>query len=475
MSAENRKMNIRVIMLRILSVLAVNGFIYAGFMMLRVAIFYDDGGAAAVVLYTAVILFAHAAGTLFSSAGTKIWDRVVSKRFFKFISFMLNIRDNDQFFSSSALWTLIIIPVAAVFIVYGGSGIGRTVFELLPVAVGYIAAAKQSRLSHARIMSSASLFTGMTIMVICLELPYLVHRLEYLRPLYFVVSYFMIFAFLIVKNQEDIEKHIFSKKHIDKSVLPRNMRRFNAMAAGFVFLLMMLLFNLKKVVMFLLDIAKQIIQLVMIFIGWLLDKLLGDQPFGGEAMENEMSTAPAAPPTPVFNLIMNIAVYFIILYVSYKLLFAIAVRVPAAVSKLIEAIKRLFKMNVSNENSVEADFVDTTETVLPAARNTGGKARKRKARVKKLSQITDPAEKVRRMYGNILGILPSYGIKPDKSDTTAEILEKTAGVMKIQEDLSAFTVIYDRVRYGEMVPDGETLSRAEEYYSVCQARQTDNY
>lgn len=475
MRAVNGQVNIRVIMLRILSVLAVNAFVYAGFTMLRTSIFTDDGGVAAVVLYTAVILFAHGAGKLFSSAGRMILDRAVDTKFFRFLSFMLNIGDSQRFVSSSALWALIIIPVVAVLITYGSSGAGRTVFELLPAAVGYIISVKQTRLSHARILSSTSLFIGMGVMVICLEVPLLVSRLEYLRPIYFAVSYFMIFAFLIVKNQEDIEKHIFRKKHIDKSVLPRNLRRFNAMAAGFVFLLMMLLFNLKTVVIVVMDLAKQIIQLVLALIGWLMGKLMEGSSIGGDPMQRELDYMMVQRPMPYFNLVLNTAMYFAILYVTYKLLFAVAARVPAAISKIIQAIKRLFKINVSNDPSVEADYVDTTETVLPDMQNVIGKAKKKKPRIKKLNKITDPVEKVRRMYGNVLEMLPSYGIKRDGSDTTAEILAKAAGTVKLKEDLAPLTEIYDRVRYGDMVPDREALVRAESHYLGCQTRQPDTH
>ncbi len=464
MGDENKKMNIRVIMLRILSVLAVNAFVYAGFTMLRASIFHDDGGITSVVLYAVVICLAHTAGILFSSTRPAILNRAVKTKFFRFISFMLNIKDNELFISSSAIWGLIIVPVAAVFIVYGGNGPGRSFFELLPAAAAYIISVKQSRLAPSRIMSSASLFIGMTIMVICLELPYLISRLMYLRPPYFAVSYFLIFAFLIVKNQEDIEKQIFSKKHIDKSVLPRNLRRFNAMAAGFIFLFTMLLFNLKAVVMYLMDIARQIIQLVFYFFGWLIDKLITGRSSGLEANQGNLNAMPVQQPMPIFNLIINIVMYFVILYISYRLLLSIVVRVPAAVSKIIGALKKLFKMNISNEANVEADFIDTTETVMPDVKNMVSRVTKKRGRAKKLSQITDPAEKVRRMYGNILGRLPLYGIKPEAADTTAEILAKAAGAVEVQESLSPFTEIYDQVRYGEMMPDSETLARAEKHY-----------
>lgn len=465
MGAENEKRKSRVIILRILSVLAVNAFIYAGFSMLRASIFRDDGGAAAVVLYAAVICFAHTVKTMFASANPKIFHRIVQTKPFRFITFMLNIRGSERFISSSVAWGLIIIPLACTLIIYGRHGLTRSFFELLPVAAAYIISLKQSKLAPGQIMSSVSLFTGMTIMVICLELPYLVSRLAYLRPMYFAVSYFLIFAFLIVKNQEDIERHIFSKKHIDKSILPRNLRRFNALSTCFIFILTMLLFNLKTVVIYLLEIAKQIIHLVFIFFMWLFDKIITDQPSSGEPLQNNMGILPAQRPMPFFNLAVNILMYFVILYAAYKLLFLIAARVPKAISRILEMIRKLFRINSGNTAFEDSDFVDTTETVLPDMRNTVNKAKKRKVRAKKLSQITDPVEKVRLMYGNILGLLPLRGIKPDRSDTTAEILAKASGSPEVQENLSGLTSVYDQVRYGELVPDRDILAKAEKYYS----------
>jgi hypothetical protein len=465
MSAENKKRNIRIMLLRILSVLAVNAFIYAGFSMLRASIFQDDGGAAAIVLYAAVVCFAHVLGVLFASANPKIFNRTVQTKSFRFLAFMLNIRDSERFISSSAVWGLIIIPLASALIIYGRHGLTRSFFELLPAAAAYIISLKQSRLAPAQIMSTISLFTGMTIMVICLELPYLVSRLAYLRPIYFAVSYFLIFAFLIVKNQEDIERQIFRKKHIDKSVLPRDLRRFNALSTCFIFILTMLLFNLKTVVMHLMEIAKQIVQLVYILFMWLLDKIMTDQTSAGEPLQNNTNILPAQRPMPFFNLVINVLMYFVILYAAYKLLFAIGIRAPKAISRILDMLRKLFRINSGNAATEESDFVDTTEIVLPDMRNTVNKTKKKKVRAKKLGQITDPVEKVRLMYGNILGLLPLFGVKPDHCDTTAQILAKAAGSPQVREGLSGFTAIYDRLRYGEMVPDKDTLAKAEKYYS----------
>lgn len=451
--------------MRILSMLTVNSFIYGGFTVLRAAVFMDDGGLTSIVLHLAIICLAYGLGVIFSNKNDLSQDGFVQTKFFKFLAFMLNIRDSKAFISSLIMWGLIILPITAGVVIYRGSGLGRIIFETIAAIFIYILSLKNSRMAHTRFMGPTSIYSGMIIMVLSLELPYLLSRLEYLRPLLFGLSYFMIFSFIVVKNQQDIDKHIFNKKHIDKSVLPKNLRRFNMVFASLIFLIMMLLFNLKTVIVYLIDIVGLIINYVFILFGWLLDKLLVENQYGGEAMENSMSSITAQQrPMPFLNLIVNVAIYFAILYVLYRLLKAVIVRTPSFISKIISFLKKVLNIDISSDANVVADFIDTTEIVLPDAGNVVKRAKKKRTRVKKLNQITNPVEKVRRMYSNILGLLPLSGVKIDKADTANEILAKAARVLEVEEDLSPFTEIYEQVRYGEVVPDGNTLARAEGYY-----------
>ncbi len=464
MTTENGKSNIENIMLRILSVLAVNVFIYAGIIMLRAFIFHDDGGAASAVLYAVFVCFAHALGSFLISRDILLLKRMGATKFVRFVTFMLNIRESERFISSLAVWGLIVVPAAVTVIVYGRFSIERVIFELIPMATAYIVPLKQSRLSPARIMNSTSIFAGMSIMVICLELPYLVNRLAYLRPLYFIAAYFIIFAFLVIKNQEDIENQIFSKKHIDKSVLPKNLRRFNLTMVCFVFVITLLLFNLKTIVVYILNLARQIIDLVFRAFLWVIENLLTETATGGSVTQGSIIYGYGSRPLPFLNLITNVLKYFVILYLAYKLIFAIVVRIPSFIAKIIGIVKKMFGINNSTEAYAESDFVDLTEIVLPDVRDLPKRAKKKKCKAKSLNQITDPVEKVRHMYGNILGMLPMRGIKPENTDTVREIVVKASENVEVQDSLSPFTEIYEQVRYGEVVPDTDTLARAQTYY-----------
>jgi hypothetical protein len=72
------------------------------------------------------------------STNPKILNRAAQTKFFRFFAFMLNISDSERFISSSAVWGLIIIPLASALFIYGRHGLTRSFFELLPAAAAYI-------------------------------------------------------------------------------------------------------------------------------------------------------------------------------------------------------------------------------------------------------------------------------------------------------------------------------------------------
>ena len=179
-----------------------------------------------------------------------------------------------------------------------------------------------------------------------------------------------------------------------------------------------------------------------------------------------MTPVMSAPPSPYLNLIFNILKYFIAFYLLYRLVPVIVRNLPVIASKLAALFRKLFRIKKKTEPTWNPSYVDVAEIVLPERRGkTVRVARRRKRRTARhLRKITDPTEKIRYMYGLILDILPARGIKPEASDTTAEILSKTAREKDLG-GLHPFTAIYDKVRYGDAVPDNETLGKAEEYYT----------
>ncbi|MBP3719651.1 MAG: hypothetical protein J6I58_09045, partial [Eubacterium sp.] len=69
---------------------------------------------------------------------------------------------------------------------------------------------------------------------------------------------------------------------------------------------------------------------------------------------------------------------------------------------------------------------------------------------------SSPAMKVRRIYKRRV---KSYkdSFKPERSDTTGDI-KKLLDIQETPPD-AELTSIYDAVRYGDYVPDGETISK----------------
>ncbi len=455
--------------MRLLSSMAVSAYICACAVTLRTILFADDGGSVSFLLYIFSVGLAYTLGNLLLDYPRNMPSRLSQTKAVRFIVFMLDIKNIDRTLAASTTWFMLVIPAAAALVIYRQHDILRILFELSVLMTAYIVSLKYSKKAPTKILTDSKLYTGLFILTVCLELPYLNDRLLHLRPWHFGALYLLIFAYLVVKNQEDIDNNIYEKKHIEKSVLPGNLRRFNTFMICIVFLFIMLLFNLKPVVIWLLNLAKRIIGIVISAILWLMEQILPD---AGQ-VEGGMSAAPqlppdmgVQPPTPLWDLFFNVLKNFILLYLAYRLILLIVSKIPVIASKVAGWIKRLFEIRRANTPQQESDYVDITETVLPERAAVIKNTKSKKRTIKALRKITDPVQRVRYMYGLILDMLAMRGINPRPADTTSEIADKahTAVSDGFRAGLPPFTAIYERVRYGETQPDNETLARAQAYF-----------
>ncbi len=464
------KPGVRLILLRILATAAVNAVVYAGTVTLRTALFGIDGGLFSLMLFVSTIILAHIAAGIFMGDTPAFVSRFANTRFARFLTFMLNIRDGADFMSSATAWTIILLPMLFIILNYMNEGILRALFELLPVMVAYIISLKHSTLASSRIMSNTTAYTGFFMLALCLEIPLFINRLSYLRIWMFAVTYLFIFAYLIIKNQEDIESNIYNKKHIEKSILPKNLRKLNAITICVIFLVILLLFNLKTVVIALLDWSARFIFLIISGIAWLIEQVFPAGELiteGGGYAEPGFPELIPAPPSPVANLIFNILKNFILLYLVYKILFYLAKKIPVIFRKIAGLIKRIFMLKRSEGAADESDFIDETETIRPVS-ESGVKRKAARNAVKGIKDARrekDPVKRVRLMYSIILHMLPAIGVNPDRSDTTLQIISKTFVSQAVSDELSHLTEVYNRVRYAGERPDQERLSQAEEHFN----------
>ena len=459
----------RFISLKILAAMAMGIFVYAGAITLRAALFGADGGLFALLFFAMVILSGHLSGWYFWTKTPKFALHMASSKFASFLYFMLHIKNGTYFTAAVAAWLALLLPLMASLLLYRQYGFWRILFEILLTMLAYIMSLKHSRLSFAQILQKNQVYIGFIILAVSLEVSYFMKDIFYLRPWLFGASYFFILAFLIIKNQEDIDNNIFNKKHVEKSILPKNLRRFNTLSVCVVFLVILLFFNFKTIVSTILRMAVKLIFFIMEGVLWILSLIFpssqGGTQQGGAPQGFDFFGESTELINPLKNLLSNTIKYFIILYITYRLLAFLYRKIPGLVRRAIEWIKRILSIKKGEVSLETMDYRDETETVKPVRKHENHGEMKKKMRKSRrdLRSVTDPVERVRYMYSSILHMLPLLGVQREPSDTTMELVRKTSSV-EIVKELSPFTGIYNQVRYGGKVPDALMLDEAEGHY-----------
>ncbi len=464
------KLSGKFVLLRVLATAAIGIFIYSGSVTLRTALFGADGGLLAISLFGASMLSGHLAGWLFWNNKPKVASYLDGSRFIRFFSFMLHIKDGAGFITAAAVWSAILMPLLASLLLYGHYGIGRILFEVPLAMIAYIISLKHSRLAATQIMNNAAVYTGFFILALCLEAPYFSGSVAYLRPWLFAATYFFILAYLIIKNQEDIDRNIFDKKHVEKSILPKNLRRFNLLSVCFVFFAIILFFNLKPVIIYILQLLGYLTTFIIKGVLWAMEHLLpslGTEPQGGAAVQDFNLFGEASELTnPFINLIFNIIKNFIMLYAAYRVLLYLTRKLHGLLRKAIEWIKKLLSLNAGRKPMEAKDYSDETETLKPVKKHDNLRRVIKKMRKSRrdLRNISDPVERIRHMYSTILQMLPLLGVQREQCDTTMDILKKTVVRGELSKELEWCTKIYNHVRYGEKIPDASMLAEAEGHF-----------
>jgi hypothetical protein len=458
--------------IKILSVAAIDSVIYSAYTAIRSALFKQDGGTLAAILFIFTAVFAYSAGAILLGGRLSAAKRASTTKAVKFISFMLNIKDSAGSISAAIAWLIIAVPAVLTFFVYRSFGIYKCLLELVCAVIIYITSLKQSQRTASRIMIKQDVWVCLVLITACLELPHFLGYLMYLRKWFFASLYLFILAFLIVRNQEDINENIFSKKHIEKSILPKNLRRFNLAAVLTVYAVILLAFNFKDLIILLLNLLGELVKIVGRAIVWIFSLLDNfTDVTQNDSVENNMQELlppeEAAQVSPFLNLLGNTAIYFILLYTAYRVILLLIRIMPTLYRRIAGWIRKLFSISSEKNIAFECmDYSDETEIVRPYEdnrpkifiRKTGGGRRS-------LKGIKDPVERVRFMYSGILAAVSELGVERSDSDTAKEIVQKTSEVSRnTASPLSCFTDIYDEVRYGGLIPDKAILEKSQEYY-----------
>lgn len=460
----------RIGLLKFLAFLSINIYIYSAAVVLRSVIFKDDGGVGSMALYAVVLLAGAWILRVLQNDDRSVYKWMAETPAFKMLSFTFNITEKTRFIASVAVYTSLILPLLTTYLVFRHMGLFRTAFETMVILLPYLVLTKHRYSTFSRIMNSGNSKFGFFILIAAVEISILIDRVIQLKPYLFLAAYAYMFFFLIIKNQEDIDDNIYDRKNIEKSILPRNLRSFNTLAIVVLYSMILLLFNLKPLVLWLMNLAGRLTILFAKFLLWLSGLFLSktENPGGQNPQQPDFGLfgAGGGDIHPFIDFVFSITKYFIILYLLYRLVLFVLRRVPSIARRIIGFLRRLFSWNKQMDTRELLDYDDESEIVKP--QRDGDRRHSMRTLIKKagrgLETITDPVERVRFIYASILEMLGTYGIPTEKSDTTLEILKKSLLIRGMDKPLNEVTYVYNGVRYGSHIPGRDTLLETEAKY-----------
>lgn len=270
-----------------------------------------------------------------------------------------------------------------------------------------------------------------------------------------------ILLLVFLMNQKNIDK-CTQQRDAGKAVLPRGLRRYNAVLVILIFTLSLGLFFFAETVGQILMTAVAAVIGAVLFVVDLLLKLLAttnessERPPDGEGHLSPVSALPDASARD----------YSIALIIVVAVILIIAFR-----KQIWSAIKKAFAEAFKNrDKSFDTPYVDEimSSDAKPLTPREVKKAERELA--KKYARETSPALRYRLGYALFLARLRHTQNPPAPSDTTEIHREK--GERSFNVDLSELSKTYDKVRYADAVPTAEELAREEEIIKSLRAKNS---
>ncbi|NTV91353.1 MAG: DUF4129 domain-containing protein [Clostridiales bacterium] len=293
-----------------------------------------------------------------------------------------------------------------------------------------------------------------------------------MKGLISAILYVYLLIFLILKNQEDIDINIFSRKHVDRSALPPNMRRINLLSVLGLYALIIIIFNLVPITTELLKFGARLLALIIYIVSWVINLLSPKTAKTGENPSESSQSGimdDAGQPSPVWAIFEAAAVIAVIVFAVYM----IVKYFPAAISgvrKRIRALSaRLKKLLLSAgegggqpEEGVDCEYIDETMTIKPLKeRQTKYKIKLPDSPEATMRNAASAKMKARAAYAGALAYLKKCGIERSSRDTTIDIYQRASLLEGLSEPLRLLTDIYNDVRYGDREPELSALELAE--------------
>lgn len=305
-----------------------------------------------------------------------------------------------------------------------------------------------------------------TIVLTCTLLAtYVFSKISNLRWVFFFSAYTFILFAILVKRKE-ILNLVFVRRGVEQPEVRCKIERRSILSAFTVYAAVILLFNLKGIVIFILGILNAAAGKIFRFIIWVIGLLFRHK--SGTATDYfgfmPFDPRPSGAPLAVFLL------YFTIYSLLFLILYWILPRIFKYMKELYhEVYSFLRRLLANNERIVQYspdEYIDITETDREAGAQKGQALRKPSLNElhAALKNTADPVLRLRLQYRIVLTVLKLRNYDIQSSDSTGDVCRKTAAAGALPEGLPELTVIYDAIRYGGKIPAEYDIRIADESF-----------
>jgi len=453
---------LRTYALKTTALLGLFSIIYPAINTVRALIFEVLGGWSCLLLAFIFTTAGFLAASVIVGDKSPIFMKLASS---PAIEFILGDRATSRFLSGLSVHIAVFIPIGVSLLIFQKSGPVRLVFEAVSAVVFYMAGVRANYKDYDEILDRQRMYAGFIVLTAVA----IVCSFKEIRMNSILYAYILTVTSMVVANQAKIDRvFLYMNRHL--AGVSKDIRKFNVLSVLLLVGVTFLFLYFRDIMEFCLNVLNNLIRSGAALFFKLLASLFRSVPEKGYEQQPQ-----ALPPlqlmgeggnNPYVNMIFNILFAIALAFAGYKLL-------PVFVKAVFKAIKNILRkiwayiLNIMERTNREEPETDEYNDEVEEIRRPGKALKKSRkmnyARLKRtlkgLRRLSDPVEKVRYIYGIILDMLNILETGIGKSDTPRDVCKK-AELKGIH--ISYIIDLYEKVRYGERIPDGDEVAMAEE-------------
>jgi len=366
----------------------------------------------------------------------------------------------EYYFTTRLLsYVAVAVPVMVCLGVYHETGIFRSIFEAFVTSIFYIIGSVNFSKGYREVYRTNTLGANVIVLTAVFIIVNIVPALIPVRDVVFIFILFNIPVTMLIMSEENIDE-VFLTRGVEIPEVQRSIRKENIKLVAILYGVILVLFNIKDLLTVILKFCFLAYINISFFIMYLISKLFsvkGDSSNGNAS--NALPPMEPGEPNNTANIIYVIVSVAVIILILYKLIPKLIKGIAALIKYIKSKLSTKTKVNESRYNDNEC------EEIVEITKQSTDSWFKRKKKVNLFSMLRkskDPAERIRLMYKIILTEIGKNGVAVVVSDTSGQILEKVQPIEELKNNLVNITPIYEKVRYGEEMPDIKSVGAVEE-------------